>query len=213
MTDWRIRSCIKGFWPDKMNSSGEYPSFNWTDTTISSTGSLDNTTSPSGNDTLKGTDLVTQTLNLNDGFASTSYRNSSTDDGVSLYVHQMVTTSVTTTTRHPREPDFLSGWLTYSHDLPHVNTNYNMYILYATFGVMVLGFLMMVCWIQYKRRWLLRRYERLPAMNEGKSEFVYKPSDCEVLDDAYENTFVGVTVPILHEVTKIWAPETNFQGI
>ncbi len=76
-------------------------------------------------------------------------------------------------------------------------------MIYVTFGLILLCFLCMVCFVQCKRRWMIIRYERLPVTEEYKTNFDYKPTPGGLLDEEYENTFVGVSMPILHEVTKV----------
>ncbi|KAK2164082.1 hypothetical protein LSH36_69g07008 [Paralvinella palmiformis] len=99
----------------------------------------------------------------------------------------------------------LTGWITDSHNLSGLHGNYNLYVLYGTFGLMLLCFLLLVFWIQCKKRLMLLRYERLPvtAADQRDTNFVYKPSNGDLLDEEYENTFVGVSIPILQDVTKL----------
>ena len=63
--------------------------------------------------------------------------------------------------------------------------------------VIVLG----VWYIVKKRR---QGYFRIPTSSDvRKYDYFYKPSGGNSLDDEYENTFVGVSVPLLQEVTKV----------
>ena len=52
--------------------------------------------------------------------------------------------------------------------------------------------------------WVARRrgdYTRLKIEKDKAYDYIYKPNG--VLDDEYENTFVGVSVPLLQEITII----------
>ena len=103
---------------------------------------------------------------------------------------------------HRMESTF-TGWITATHNLNRINGNYNMYVLYAAFGIMIFCFLGVVCWLQIKKRWMLLRYEQLPATETKEEHLVFKPSHGGLLDEEYENTFVGVSIPILQDVTKV----------
>ena len=62
--------------------------------------------------------------------------------------------------------------------------------------VILVGF-----YVMRRRR---RNYNKIPTSSDvGRYEYFYKPSNGNSLDEEYENTFVGVSVPLLHEVTKI----------
>ncbi len=37
----------------------------------------------------------------------------------------------------------------------------------------------------------------------GLYDSIYKPSQGDILDDEYENTFVGVDVPLLQEISAV----------
>ena len=58
-----------------------------------------------------------------------------------------------------------------------------------------------LCILRKKRR----GYFRIPTSSDIKKyDYFYKPSNGNnTLDDEYENTFVGVSVPLLQEVTKV----------
>ena len=103
------------------------------------------------------------------------------------------------------EPTF-TGWIIDSRNVTVFHSNYNLYVLYATFVLMMFCFLLAVCWVRCNRRLMLLRYERLPATVAEQRDakgFVYKPSNGDLLDEEYENTFVGVSIPILQEVTMV----------
>ncbi|KAK2142685.1 hypothetical protein LSH36_923g01030 [Paralvinella palmiformis] len=105
---------------------------------------------------------------------------------------------------HRLESTF-TGWITDTENLSRLHGNYNLYVLYGTFGLMLLCFLLLVFWIQCKKRLMLLRYERLPVTvaDQRETNFAYKPSNGDWLDEEYENTFVGVSIPILQDVTKL----------
>ncbi len=64
--------------------------------------------------------------------------------------------------------------------------------------VLILG---VFCVLRRKKR---LSYAKIPSSSDVKRyEYFYRPSNGNSLDDEYENTFVGVSVPLLHEVTKI----------
>ena len=47
-------------------------------------------------------------------------------------------------------------------------------------------------------------YSSLPSSNPGAYDYIYRPLHGNRLDEEYENTFVGVSIPLLQEVTIIW---------
>jgi hypothetical protein len=95
----------------------------------------------------------------------------------------------------------LTGWITSGHSIIRIHENYN--VLYIMFGIMVFCLLFVVCLVQIRKKFLLLRYERLPVTNDQKPTHIYKPSHGGLLDEEYENTFVGMSIPILQDVTKV----------
>ena len=113
------------------------------------------------------------------------------------------TTTLASTTSHAYVIDnqsrYLSEWLKTGH--PLLQNHHNIYILYSVFGVVFLVFFIFLCWTQCC---VSVKYQRLPTSpNEKSKPRLYKPSQGGLLDEEYENTFVGVSVPLLQEVTKI----------
>jgi hypothetical protein len=111
---------------------------------------------------------------------------------------------------HRTEPTF-TGWSMGTQNINQIYGKYNIYMLYATFGIMVFCILGVVCWVQIRKKLMLMRYEPLlptnhqdPDLIYDDPDLVYKASHGGLLDDDdYENTFVGVSVPILQDVTKV----------
>ena len=60
-------------------------------------------------------------------------------------------------------------------------------------------------WIYCRRPYkqFLPSYKQLFTGEGDSGAYMYKPLAGEGLDEEYENTFVGVTVPILHDNTKV----------
>ena len=126
-------------------------------------------------------------------------------------IQSLPTPADVTRTRHVDST--FTGWITEKQNLSGLHASYNLYILGATFGLMLLCFALVVCWVQCKKRLTLFKYERLPAradqhqqqqQQQGDPDYVYKPSNgADLLDEQYENTFVGVSIPILQEVTRL----------
>ena len=81
--------------------------------------------------------------------------------------------------------------------------NSDMETGFMTAGVAVcLTMIILGVWYIVKKR--RQGYFRIPTSSDVKKyDYFYKPSNGNALDDEYENTFVGVSVPLLQEVTKV----------
>ena len=69
-------------------------------------------------------------------------------------------------------------------------------------SVAALVFLMVVLsFYSYIRRH--HQYEKLPTGDTISYDYIYRPLQGNMLDDEYENTFVGVSIPLLQDNTRI----------
>ncbi len=100
------------------------------------------------------------------------------------------------------EARYLDEWLKTGHGMLH--GHHNIYILYSIFGVVFVLFLLFLCWTQCC---VTLGYQRLPSAGAPPAETTKgEPSKARKAgrrDDDFENTFVGVSVPLLQDVTKI----------
>ncbi len=76
-------------------------------------------------------------------------------------------------------------------------------IIAVLFGILFAAVTLVLLYLfLWKKR---TRYTRLLGSSEGAQyDYIYKPqASNSVLDDEYENTFVGVSVPLLQEISKV----------
>ena len=76
-------------------------------------------------------------------------------------------------------------------------------IIAVLFGILFAAVTMVLLYLfLWKKR---TRYTRLLGSSDGTQyDYIYKPQASNaVLDDEYENTFVGVSVPLLQEISKV----------
>ncbi len=95
-----------------------------------------------------------------------------------------------------------TGWISPNHNISLLHGNYNIYVLSVMLGLFFLCFMFLVCWVQCKKRLVLFQYERFPS-TQFEPRLDYKQSQGVLLDEEYENTFVGVSLPILLDVTEV----------
>lgn len=97
-----------------------------------------------------------------------------------------------------------SGHLTNPFRVPsfgQVIGHQSMLTLMAVGGGMIL--LLIILILIRKSRYF--KYHRVPTWESNGYLYIYKPLvGHKELDEEYENTFVGVSVPLLQETTKIW---------
>ena len=74
--------------------------------------------------------------------------------------------------------------------------------LLAVFGLVI------IC----RRHVILSKYNSLPSTSHSyfAYDYIYRPLHGNRLDDEYENTFVGVSIPLLQEVTVIWSFSSSY---
>ena len=92
--------------------------------------------------------------------------------------------------------------------MPQTYTLYSMRILLCV-GLMllVLVVLMVMLIMLCRRHSNLNKYQSIPNNNTSGAvlayDYIYRPLHGNRLDDEYENTFVGVSIPLLQEVTVV----------
>ena len=81
------------------------------------------------------------------------------------------------------------------------DSHYTSYVICASVLVL-LSFIVVsvVLWMRWRQYF---SYKRLSSSGPGGYDYIYKPLQGHGLDEEYENTFVGVSVPLLQEVSKI----------
>ena len=116
---------------------------------------------------------------------------------------QVVTTDART--NHPLNviKDNLTNGDSNGNVILNMIKNSDMETGFMTAGVAVcLTMIILGVWYIVKKR--RQGYFRIPTSSDVKKyDYFYKPSNGNALDDEYENTFVGVSVPLLQEVTKV----------
>ena len=118
--------------------------------------------------------------------------------------HGQVLTGADARTNHPlMVQENLTNGDAHNNVILNFIKNGDMETGFMTAGVAVCltMILLGVLYILKRRR---QGYFRIPTSSDIKKyDYFYKPSNGNALDDEYENTFVGVSVPLLQEVTKV----------
>ena len=68
---------------------------------------------------------------------------------------------------------------------------------FASVSVFFLGMVAISC---FRRK---RKYQKIPTNEPITYDYIYRPLQGNVLDEEYENTFVGVSIPLLQDNTRI----------
>ncbi len=95
-----------------------------------------------------------------------------------------------------------TGWISPNHNISLLHGNYNIYVLSVMLGLFFLCFMFLVCWVQCKKHLVLFQYERFPS-NQSEPRLDYKQSQGVLFDKESEKTFVGVSLPVLLDITKV----------
>ena len=164
------------------------------------------------------TELMTQMITeasdvlLTNDSSSLTHSSSSTSFHTTvqpLYVNNITTSEVTSTVtssstkRHPLLND-----VTPTPGLPHdimgedglevLRTHWK--IIVVACSMFVLATLIVLAYVIHKRR----RYNIVEEEEEVVPyDYIYKPVQGNYIDEMYENTFVGVSIPLLQDVTKV----------
>lgn len=101
-----------------------------------------------------------------------------------------------TTTVPLRHPDGVVH-IQHRHSTLGISSNYFWLLGLAVLACVVVVY---VLWSRLKHY----RYEKLNRLlDDDNAPYIYKPLQGGVLDEQYENTFVGVSVPLLQDNTKL----------
>ena len=110
---------------------------------------------------------------------------------------QMQSTSLTTDFNSTSEKDLHNNLV-----VNHIeNGEVDLGILVASLGILLAVIVMVSLYFMMRSK---RFYSRIPGTGEEQGyEYIYKPLVAGVLDEEYENTFVGVSMPVIQDVTKV----------
>ena len=67
----------------------------------------------------------------------------------------------------------------------------------ASVAVLILVVTLVTC---FRRK---QHYQKIPTAESVSYDYIYKPLQGNILDEEYENTFVGVSIPLLQDNTRI----------
>ncbi len=81
------------------------------------------------------------------------------------------------------------------------NGEMDLGLLAASLGILLAAVVMVSLYLMMRSK---RFYSRIPSSCEGQDyEYIYKPLAGGALDEEYENTFVGVSIPLIQDVSKV----------
>ena len=81
------------------------------------------------------------------------------------------------------------------------NGEMDLGLLAASLGILLAVIVMVSLYFMMRSK---RFYSRIPGTCEGHDyEYIYKPLAGSAIDEEYENTFVGVSIPLIQDVTKV----------
>ena len=81
------------------------------------------------------------------------------------------------------------------------NGEMDLGLLAASLGILLAVIVMVSLYFMMRSK---RLYRRIPGTCEGRDyEYIYKPLAGNAIDEDYENTFVGVSIPLIQDVTKL----------
>ena len=81
------------------------------------------------------------------------------------------------------------------------NGEMDLGLLAASLGILLVVIVMLSLYFMMRSK---RFYSRIPGTCEGQDyEYIYKPLAGGAIDEEYENTFVGVSIPLIQDVSKV----------